>query len=246
LAVNLRGDFAFMIGIYKITSPTKKVYIGQSVNVERRFKEYKKLKCKSQPILNNSFLKHGVDNHIFEVIESCNVEKLNERERFYQDLYSVLDNGLNCRLTTTKDKSGFLSAETKLKMSLFQKSNTHWLYKKHSDITKTKISNKSKGNKYNLGKKHSEETKLKMSKWQKGISKSNNRLGVFHLEETKLNLSKNRIGYKNPNAKIVIDLSTGIFYYTVIEVSVCFNIKYDIIKSKLNGKIKNNTNFKYI
>jgi hypothetical protein len=32
------------IGIYKITSPTKRVYIGQSVNIERRFNTYEKLR----------------------------------------------------------------------------------------------------------------------------------------------------------------------------------------------------------
>ena len=37
------------IGIYKITSPSNKIYIGQSINIERRFKEYKTLKnCKFQ------------------------------------------------------------------------------------------------------------------------------------------------------------------------------------------------------
>ena len=29
-----------MIGIYKITSPTNKIYIGQSINVENRIKTY--------------------------------------------------------------------------------------------------------------------------------------------------------------------------------------------------------------
>ena len=32
-----------MIGIYKIINPNNKVYIGQSTNIERRFKQYKSL-----------------------------------------------------------------------------------------------------------------------------------------------------------------------------------------------------------
>ena len=39
--------FCIMIGIYKITSPTKRIYIGQSINIEKRFKSYEKLNCKS-------------------------------------------------------------------------------------------------------------------------------------------------------------------------------------------------------
>lgn len=33
------------IGIYKITSPSNKIYIGQSTNITRRWDEYRKLQC---------------------------------------------------------------------------------------------------------------------------------------------------------------------------------------------------------
>lgn len=48
-----------MIGIYKITSPSGKIYIGQSVNIERRFLDYKKSLKKSQIKLYNSIKKYG-------------------------------------------------------------------------------------------------------------------------------------------------------------------------------------------
>lgn len=35
-----------MIGIYKITSPSTRIYIGQSLNLESRVKNYEKLNCK--------------------------------------------------------------------------------------------------------------------------------------------------------------------------------------------------------
>ena len=56
-----------MIGIYKITSPTNKVYIGSSNNIFNRWCSYKNLKCLTQTKLYRSFLKHGVDNHVFEI-----------------------------------------------------------------------------------------------------------------------------------------------------------------------------------
>lgn len=37
------------------------------------------------------------------------------KERYWQDFYDCLNNGLNCRLTTTKDISGYVSEETKEK-----------------------------------------------------------------------------------------------------------------------------------
>lgn len=63
-----------MTGIYKITSQSKKIYIGQSVDIEKRFKRYKNLHCKKQIRLYNSFLKYGVDKHKFEILCECNVE----------------------------------------------------------------------------------------------------------------------------------------------------------------------------
>jgi group I intron endonuclease len=107
-----------MIGIYKITNPKGKVYIGQSIDVGHRLYEYTlKTNCQSQIKLFNSLNKYGVDNHTFEIIEECKIEELNERERYYQDLYDVLHKGLNCRLTSSTDKSGKNSLDSNLKRS---------------------------------------------------------------------------------------------------------------------------------
>lgn len=137
-----------MIGIYKITSPTKKVYIGQSIDIEDRFKCYKRLKCKGQVILYASFLKYGVENHKFEILIECEIIELNEKERYYQDLYSCIDkNGMNCILTKSSDRSGKLSEITKKKMSEAQKSmppKNDDLRKNHSEKMKKNISNSNK------------------------------------------------------------------------------------------------------
>jgi len=101
-----------MIGIYKITSPSGKIYIGQTMDVGKRKKSYEKLKCKGQPKLYNSLVKYGFSEHIFEIIEECQVADLNTRERHWQDFYDVLEKGLNCRLTGTADRSGFVSKES--------------------------------------------------------------------------------------------------------------------------------------
>ena len=64
-----------MVGIYKITSPTGRVYIGQAIDIHVRWeKNYKKLQCKKQPRLYNSLLKYSFSQHIFEVVEECKVE----------------------------------------------------------------------------------------------------------------------------------------------------------------------------
>lgn len=54
--------------IYKITSPTGKVYIGQTRNLNRRMRDYSKLKCTSQVRLFNSLKSHGFEKHRFECL----------------------------------------------------------------------------------------------------------------------------------------------------------------------------------
>lgn len=110
-----------MNGIYKITSPTGRVYIGQSTNLKARFKNYIALRCKSQIKLHRSLLKYGEKNHTFCVLEFCDASVLNERERHYQDFYnSASPDNLNCILTKTTDKPRKISEETRLNYSLAQ------------------------------------------------------------------------------------------------------------------------------
>lgn len=161
----IKTEVQELSGIYKITSPTKKVYIGQTINMFDRIKTYERKHCKSQYKLYNSFVKHGVDKHTFEVLEYCDIELLNEKERYYQDLYSAIGkNGLNLMLTHTKDSSGKMSEEVKEKI--------------RQTLTGTKRPQelKDKLRKANLGKKLSEEHKRKLSanprtkEWNENIS----------------------------------------------------------------------------
>lgn len=111
-----------MIGIYKITNPKEKKYIGQSIHIEKRWKQYQVL-CSSSigPKLYNSLVKYGLENHIFEIIEECLAEQLNEREIFWKQYYNSINEGLNCELF---DKGGGpRSKETKDKMSKSHKIN---------------------------------------------------------------------------------------------------------------------------
>ena len=66
-----------MIGIYRIISPTGRVYVGQSVDTEKRFSFYRSIACKSQPKLYRSLLKYGHESHVFEVIKECEISELN-------------------------------------------------------------------------------------------------------------------------------------------------------------------------
>jgi group I intron endonuclease len=105
-----------MIGIYKITNPTGKIYIGQSVNIEVRLLQYKHLsKYSLGRKIKNSIKKYGWESHTHEIIEECSLNQLDEREIFWGNYYATLGvNGLNLKLGRGR---GLVSDETKNLMS---------------------------------------------------------------------------------------------------------------------------------
>lgn len=203
-------------GIYKITSPTSKIYIGQSNNICYRIYFYKNIRCKGQPKLYNSIIRYGWNAHKFEIIHECSEFELNDLEKYYIKLYNTFDTKHGMNLTNGGRKYK-LAKESKLKISINGKgnnlgkklSNDHKLKigeshkgKKHSEEHKQKISESRKGKKQseetklkigaankiaNLGKKLSEETKLKIGESNRGKKQS---------EETKQKISKSNKGKK--------------------------------------------------
>jgi group I intron endonuclease len=104
-----------IVGIYKIVSPSGKIYVGQSQNIYKRLKKYLLYSCKSQIKLYNSLKKYGFEKHTFEIIEECNIKELNEREIYWGLQYDVLgENGLNFKLGGSK---GIYGEEIKSKIS---------------------------------------------------------------------------------------------------------------------------------
>src|ERR1035437_5349154 len=86
-------------GIYKITSPTGRIYIGQSVNMKRRIMKYKYGECKQQPKIYHSIIKYGWNAHIFEVIQECNIPLLNILEKYYIKFYDTFNTPHGMNLT---------------------------------------------------------------------------------------------------------------------------------------------------
>lgn len=115
-------------GIYKITSPSKRIYIGQSIDCKRREKQYVRGLGKKQWLLYNSIKKYGWDKHTFEIIDYCLPEELNDKEIYYIELFKCFnsEHGLNL-------KSG---GDNKIKFS---------------DISIEKMRDKLIGNKYCVG-----------------------------------------------------------------------------------------------
>ena len=87
-------------GIYKITNKNNGLcYIGQSTDCAKRWKEHIKhglgIDTPVQNKLYKAMLKDGVTNFTFELLEQCDRQLLNEKEKFYINLYQAYDYGYN-------------------------------------------------------------------------------------------------------------------------------------------------------
>ncbi len=128
-------------GIYMIKClKNQKIYIGSSINIERRWEGHKSLLRKNKHhsvYLQNSWNIYGAEYFYFNTIELCEKDQLIIREQFYLDKYKsyIPDFGFNMTQT-----AGFRS----------------WLGKKHKKSTIEKMRQAQKG------KVLSEETKKKI------------------------------------------------------------------------------------
>lgn len=91
-------------GIYKITNKVNgKCYIGQSNDINRRWRQELSPNAKLNPHLARAFEKYGTDNFEFEIIEECQRELLNEREQFWINLYNSTDKNFGYNKTLGGD-----------------------------------------------------------------------------------------------------------------------------------------------
>ena len=148
-----------MIGVYKIISPTNRVYIGQSRDLIQRKSHYKYMRCKGQPKLYHSLVKYGWEYHSFEIIhqlpEDIGQDTLNEYEILYCNQYRRC--GFKMLNVKEPGSSGKVAEETKRKIS--------------------------QGNK---GKVRTEEAKLKYSTAKRNVSEeTRKKQSIAHLGKTR-------------------------------------------------------------
>lgn len=224
-----------MIGIYKITSPNGRIYIGQSRDIKRRIREYKRHSAKNQPKLQKSLDKYGFNNHTFEVLECCSIEDLNNKERYYQVLHnSTSQQNLNCCLQESNNKPRVYNEEFRAKISKAHKGRIF----SNSTIIKIRASaegrifdaaTKQKMSESRLGKTFGESTRTKMSLARKGKK---------HSKDTILK----RVA--NLNRNIVCNI-VGLEFKSVLKVSQHFNLSIHTIRSMMNNRKENHLNLRY-
>lgn len=128
--------------LYKITSPSGRVYIGQAWNITRRFREYGYIeRSKQQTKLNSSFRKYGIKSHMFEIIHELPSDVTQPVLDIYEQLYIDLYRSCNVDMMNLREAGsrGKHSDETKKKLSIIHTG------KVLSSETRNKISKNRKG-----------------------------------------------------------------------------------------------------
>ena len=96
---NILGP-ALVTGIYKITNQLNGIcYIGQAVDVAKRWKDHAKcglgIDAPASNKLYAAMQQDGLENFTWELLEKCSNAELNEKEKFYIELYQAKEYGYN-------------------------------------------------------------------------------------------------------------------------------------------------------
>lgn len=107
LCNNVLGT-TIVTGIYKITNQeTDECYIGQAVDVAKRWKDHAKCGLGIDTPASNKLYKaiqeYGIWNFSWELLEQCSKEELDEKEHFYIDLYDSKNYGYNSSIGIKKN-----------------------------------------------------------------------------------------------------------------------------------------------
>lgn len=189
-----------MIGIYKLTSPSGKVYIGQSIDLKKRMNYYEINNCKNQKKLYNALKKYGFENFKVEYLYQTNIrfkfEKrmLDELEIFYIKYFDTYKNGYNMTFGGSSNCGRITSDDTKEKMRQSR------LGKKLSDETKEKLS-KSLYNSEKFKKRYKKilqynDNGIFIKEWVSAID-IENKLGFNHTNIAKCCNNKINYSYNN-------------------------------------------------
>ena len=99
LCNNILGSTT-VTGIYKITNQLNGIYyIGQAIDIAKRWKDHAKcglgIDAPASNKMYSAMQQDGLENFTWELLEKCSSTELNEKEKFYIELYQAKEYGYN-------------------------------------------------------------------------------------------------------------------------------------------------------
>jgi len=225
-----------MVGVYKITSPSGRIYVGSSISLKNRIKNYKSNSLSLQRKLSASLKKYTAQLHTFELLEMCCKENVRSRERFHCLKNDVLGKfNLNLKIPYENDGYESVSEQTRKKMSESKKGEKNNMYGMSGELSP------------NFGKKMSEEFCKKASERVSG--KNHPMYGKKHSEETRAKLKANSRHISrgsHSQAKKVICIETGKIWNCAVDCFTEVGLRKDQLYKMLNNKLKSPPKYKYL
>ena len=170
-------------GVYEIFNMVNgKSYVGQSTNITQRLSKHKSelRHNKHQNLhLQNAWNKYGEHSFLFNILEYCNIDELDDIERYYINIWNLTNNQYGYNVESGGNLNKTLSTETKRKLSEAHKGKTL------SKEIRKKISKNNA--RYWEGKKRSKRTKKKISE---SMSEAQNTTGFYRVYKHKNNSCK--------------------------------------------------------
>lgn len=178
-----------MIGIYCIINTvTGKRYVGKSIDIENRFQGHT-LELKSNSHFNSylqrAWNKYGEACFEFAVLEQCNEESLDDREKYWIDYfggftspltYNLAEGGAGGRMhpDIVMRRADSISRSRKLTPAGTYSGTRNSMYGKHHSVSTKAILSEKCRHAINpmQGRHHSQETKLKIGKANSGRIRS--------------------------------------------------------------------------
>lgn len=243
--------------IYKITSPSNKVYIGQSWDWSKRIRFYKNNLCKNQIKIYNSLLKYGYDNHKVEIVHELSNDITQSTLDNYEIIYWQFHKDCNVEMLNIREpgRGGKRSKESVEKQRQTRKITGY----KHPQEVLDKISLKNKGKvrsseviekmKDRLrGRKQSQESINKMLETRKKNNKPRSEEHRKHLSEALKGIPRPYAKYlvRPTKARKVIDLDSNKIFNTIKEAAIEKNMTAFNLRNRLVGIVKNNTSLKFL
>ena len=186
-------------GIYGIENKESgKWYVGQASDIHKRWNDHKWLlingKHKNKH-LQSAWNKRGEGAFVFHILELCDANALNEREKYWIKIKDAQINGYN----KTAGGEGLKNWDApewyrRQRSQMYAGEKNPFYGRKHTEETRAKLRETHRGERHvNYGKHLSEETRAKISAAHTGMK---------HSEETRKKLSEMNKGNPFPRSAI--------------------------------------------
>lgn len=219
-----------LCGIYMIINQLNgKQYVGQSIDILRRYREHFRITSHGTKELHEDLYKIGKDNATLVILEECDRELLSEREEYYIRFFKPEYNK-----SLGRGQLGIIASdETRKKIS----ENVKKRWESYDDETKSLIIKRMSDN-HLVGYHHSDETKEKIAAKHRGKKRSKE--SIAHQLATYYEHKENGYVRKSPKSLWVpiICTTTNEEFESVKSAANHFGIYSANISSVLNGTQK--------